>query len=211
MSELPRHAPRYGRPNAALIGSMLQTPPDADAPFYAVNLMKYRERAEYADGTESTLSGREADDEYFPVEVLTKIGAEVVFVADVEEQLAGSDVTWERIAIVRYPTRRSMIEMNMREDFKKQHRHKEAGMEQTIVTLCEGEGCPIGPRIRSAADVPEPGDDPPRVIMHLVRLHEAVGPEEIPTSGLRPEVELDVAGTILGDGREWSRLRMTRF
>ena len=42
---------------------------------WALNLMKYRERAEYADGRESSISGMEADDEYAPHEHLRKVGS----------------------------------------------------------------------------------------------------------------------------------------
>lgn len=212
MAELPTPGPQYGQLNTALVSSMMTTSPEDDAPFYAVNLMKYREHADYGDGKASGISGREADNKYFPVDVLTKIGAQVVFVADVESQFAGDDVVWDRIAIVRYPTRRSMIEMNMREDFQKQHVHKAAGMDRTIVMLCEGEDCPVGPSMRGLADLQgQSRDEAPRVVMHLARLADSSGANAPASSKLRPEVNLSVAGTIIGDGRDWSHVRMTRF
>ena len=100
---------RYAKPNGELIKSMLTTPPEEDGPFYAVNLMKYREHADYADGRSTALSGRQADDQYAPIDVLTRIGAEIVFIADVEQQTAGDDIVWDRIGIVRYPTRRLQV------------------------------------------------------------------------------------------------------
>ncbi len=45
--------------------------------------MQYHQQAQYADGSPSGVSGREADDRYAPVKVLTEIGAEVVFHGDV--------------------------------------------------------------------------------------------------------------------------------
>ena len=60
------------------------TPPDDDGPVWMVNLMKYRETADYADGRESAISGREADDLYTPLESLAAVGAEIVFAGDVD-------------------------------------------------------------------------------------------------------------------------------
>ena len=127
---------RYGRINTEMIGRWLQMPPEDDGPFWALNLMKYREIAEYADGRAEAKSGREADDEYTPRESLAGIGAQIVFAAEVERISSGDGTAWDRIGIVRYPSRRKFLEMQQREDFKKQHVHKDAGMEFTIVMSC---------------------------------------------------------------------------
>ena len=82
------------------------TAPDEDGPVWMVNLMKYKEVTEYADGRKSAVSGREADDIYAPVDVLSDIGAQIVFVADVDQQLLGDSPIWDRVAVVKYPTRR---------------------------------------------------------------------------------------------------------
>src|SRR5690606_29032777 len=129
-------APRYASIDREYATRLATTPADADGPVWMVNLMKYREVADYADGRESAISGREADDEYAPVDVLADIGAEVVFHGDVDQQLLGDDVVWDRVAVVKYPTRRSFIDMQSRPDFRERHAHKEAGMERTIVIGC---------------------------------------------------------------------------
>ncbi len=54
--------------------------PDADLPFYMLNLATYRERAVYPDGRETNLTGREASSKYAPFEFLAEVGAEVSFV-----------------------------------------------------------------------------------------------------------------------------------
>ncbi|MFZ8999120.1 MAG: DUF1330 domain-containing protein, partial [Ilumatobacteraceae bacterium] len=110
--------PRYGTVDTEYGVRLATTPPDHDGPIWMVNLMKYRETADYADGRASTISGREADDEYAPVDVLTDIGAEVVFFGDVDQQLLGTDVIWDRVGVVKYPTRRSFIDMQSRSDFR---------------------------------------------------------------------------------------------
>jgi hypothetical protein len=98
-----------------------------DGPIYMLNLMAYRDEADYGPDGETGITGREADDRYAPLDVLAEIGASVCFLADVE---AGE---WDRVAVVRYPARKSFIDMQSRPDFQAKHVHKEAGMERTII------------------------------------------------------------------------------
>jgi hypothetical protein len=124
--------PRYGTMNHEYLATWFERE-DPGGPMWALNLMKYRNVADYEDGRETTLSGAEADDVYAPHEQLRAVGSRVVLVAPVLHQLVGDDTVWDRIAIAQYATRMAMIEMNMREDFQDAHVHKEAGMESTIV------------------------------------------------------------------------------
>jgi hypothetical protein len=196
-----------------------------------VNLMKYRERADYADGTVSQISGREADDLYAPLGPLAAIGAEVVFFADVDQQLLGAAPAWDRVGVVKYPTRRSFIEMQSRPDFQRQHAHKEAGMEQTIVMGCLPMELPALPPSMTDVDwatVPHPptAADPSVMVMHVIRYNEAVAAEITPESmesyqrhaaevagphGVRLAGWLSVEGTIVGDGRAWDQVRFNAF
>ena len=47
--------------------------------------------------------------------------------------LRGDGTPWDRVGIVRYPSRRAFLAMQQRDDFKQKHVHKDAGMEFTIV------------------------------------------------------------------------------
>ena len=86
------------------------TPRSEDGPIWMVNLMAYRKVADYGVGNASgidpenggTVSGREADDRYAPLDVLADIGADVVFIGDVEDQLLGDVPRWDRVGVVRY-------------------------------------------------------------------------------------------------------------
>jgi hypothetical protein len=62
----------------------------------------------------------------------------------VAEQPAGEPL-FDRVAIVRYPTRASFFAMQQREDFQELHVHKEAGMEFTILIAAEPPE-EVGPR-----------------------------------------------------------------
>lgn len=177
---------RYGRINAALIRGWAQLDEAADGSFWALNLMKYREHAEYADGRASTKSGRDADDEYTPREALAGIGAEIAFAADVERIERGDGTAWDRVAIVRYPSRRAFLAMQQRDDFKQKHVHKDAGMEFTIVMST----LPVRP-FGGAHD---------RHPYIELTLTDAPGPGAAASDATGV---FDVEGVIIGDERTW--------
>src|SRR5215471_5201297 len=101
---------RYGSIDFEYAARLATTPPDEDRPVWMVNLMKYRDVAKYADGRESTLSGQEADDLYAPFGPLAGVGADIVFLATVEDQLLGAEPAWDRVAVVQYPTGRAFVD-----------------------------------------------------------------------------------------------------
>ncbi|MGE0600506.1 MAG: hypothetical protein AB7J35_15255 [Dehalococcoidia bacterium] len=215
---VPSRAPRYGTPDFEYLGRMAATVPEADGPVYMVNLMKYRDVADYGDGKPSGRSGREADNLYAPLEILRDLGAELVFVAEVEEQILGESPKWDRIGIVKYPTRRAFLEMQQLPDFHAKHVHKEAGMEQTIVMSCLPLPVPELPAVPKAEL--EPGDQP-FVMMHILKFADggqdamaqygATAGAQGLALGVRPEAMFSVEGTVLGDGRQWDQVRLNRF
>ncbi len=222
----PTKTVRYGQVNTELLKSWLRLPPEEDGPFWAVNLMKYRDRADYADGGGGQITGREADDRYTPRESLRAIGAQIVFVADVDAQLLGDEPKWDRVAIVKYPSRRAFVEMQSRADFKEKHVHKDAGMEQTIVMACQPMGLPELPVDAPAwADVPHPptDEDGSVVVIHVLKFKGTAGSIGEMTSytdhagkiavphGVRLDGWFTVEGTIVGDGRSWDQARFNAF
>jgi len=216
MSEPQRNAVRYGTPNMEYIGRLASWPEAEDGPVFMVNLMKYRPVADFADAAAGTKSGREADDEYTPSEILRDIGAQIVFAAEVEQQLIG-EPKWDRIGIVRYPTRKAFLAMQRRDDFREKHVHKDAGMEQTIVMGGLPQPVPALPPVEASVAP----DDPPFTMMHVLK-HAPGGAELMaeyeatvrPAAlelGIRPDVVLKIEGTVVGDGRDWSEVRFNRF
>lgn len=143
--------PRYGEINHELFASWFQRE-EPGGPMWALNLMKYRATASYADGRESTISGEEADNEYAPIEHLAKVGSKVVLVAPVVAQLVGDDTRWDRIAIAQYRDRLALVEMSSSKDFQKSEEHKDAGMDFSIVAATfPVAGDPVPPQ-ESAVD-----------------------------------------------------------
>ena len=226
---------RYGTPNTEYAMSMAMMPPEDDGPVWMVNLMKYREVADYADGRESAISGRDADDAYSPLDSLAAVGAAPVFFGDVDQQLLGDATTWDRVAVVKYPTRKAFIDMQSLPSFQKSHHHKDAGMESTIVMGSQPMEMPTPPEgFEQAdwADVPHPptADDGPVVVVHVLRFHDTAqgtaAAERTPDQmeqyqtaaakvalghGVRISGWFAVEDTIIGDGRAWHQVRFNEF
>jgi hypothetical protein len=226
-----QNGPRYGTIDQDYAMKLATTPADEDGPVWMVNLMKYRERADYADGRASSISGREADDVYSPLDSLAAVGAVPVFFADVEQQLLGDGTAWERVGIVKYPTRSAFIEMQSLPSFRESHQHKDAGMERTIVMGTRPMATPEPPAGFEPvdwADVPHPptDEDGPIVVVHVLRFRDAAAAHETPDHmreyqtaagrvalrhGVRVNGWFAVEGTIIGDGRAWHQVRFNEF
>ena len=146
--------PRYGTINSDYIASWFQRE-DPGGPMWALNLMQYRDRADYADGRETELTGAEADDVYAPHAHLAAVGSRIILVAPVVHQLRGDARRWDRIAIAQYRDRMALVEMNSAKEFQTDEQHKDAGMEFTIVMATfPVDGDPVPPQ-RSAAGTDE--------------------------------------------------------
>jgi hypothetical protein len=189
-----------------------------------VNLIQYRERADYGHGP-SDVSGAEADARYAETIPLDQIGAEVAFWGEVESQLLGDEPRWDRIGVVRYPSRRTFIEMQQRDDFKAAHDHKDAAIESTIVIA----GVPIAsPPLPTDApswdEVPHPpsDDDGDVMVLHVLKYKDDDRRQEMASytdhaarvavpHGVRVAAWFEAEGTIVGDGRSWHQARFNAF
>lgn len=189
---MAQSAPRYGNPNFEMLKTWIGRPPEDDGPFWALNLMKYRLVADYRDERGAPISGRAADDAYAPLGPLAAVGAMVAFHGDVAEQRAG-EPRWDRIGIVRYPTRAAFFAMQQRDDFKRQHVHKDAGMECTIVMSCLPD--PARPPIATPDGT---------LVLRVGHVSEGIDLPEV--DGAVRVATFDVEGVIVGDDRTWSRV-----
>jgi uncharacterized protein (DUF1330 family) len=111
------------------ISALMQKGPDG--PIFMVNLLKFKDRAEYEDGRECSLSGREAYMIYgrAVAELLPKFGGKAIFVADVTHLSLGKvDELWDEIAIAMYPERAAMVRMSMSDEWRAISVHRTAGL-----------------------------------------------------------------------------------
>ena len=122
--------------------------PGRDGPIYMLNLLKFKEKAEYADGRETVLSGAEAYAIYGQevIQHLQKVGGAPMFSAGVERLMLGEvEELWDTAAIAMYPSRKAMLEMIMSPEYQASALHREAGLAgQLNIELVE----PVGAWLR---------------------------------------------------------------
>ena len=105
--------------------------PGPEGPVFMLNLLKYKDKAEYEDGRETDLTGREAYQLYIEgvAGVLPKFGAQVLFKGDITFLPLGEvEELWDEIAIVAYPDRASLVSMGGSEEWQNFSVHRAAGL-----------------------------------------------------------------------------------
>ncbi len=102
-----------------------------EGPIYMVNLLKFRNKAEYADGRETNLTGREAYNIYAKevTKLVEKFGGKAVFWGDTTALLLGQvDELWDEVAIVSYPSRADLWKMSTSPEWQAIGVHRQAGL-----------------------------------------------------------------------------------
>lgn len=105
--------------------------PGPDGPISMVNLLKFKEKADYKDGRETELTGQEAYALYSRgvMETLAKVGGKLVFSGDVSRLMLGEvEDLWDTVAIAQYPSRAAMLEMMQLPEYQEISVHREAGL-----------------------------------------------------------------------------------
>jgi uncharacterized protein (DUF1330 family) len=105
---------------------------DAETPIHMVNLLKFKDKAEYEDGRETSLSGAEAYAIY-GAEVqahLAKVGGKGVFSGQVSRLMLGEvEDLWDMVVIAMYPSKKAMLAMITDPDYIESAKHRSAGLE----------------------------------------------------------------------------------
>jgi len=155
----------------------------ADGPFYMLSLTRFLPSSGQILGRSSS---QDPDNAYVPIAFLRAAGATLCFVADV---VAGSD-DFDRVGVIRYPTRRAFIELQDSSNTKEWVARKAQRAERLIMLgVISGGGLPIGHSQRVLAEV-----------------WHGPAPEPIAAG---TATEFEVEGTYIGDGRQWSGARFT--
>lgn len=100
-------------------------------PIFMVNLLKFKERAQYKDGRPCDLSGRDAYMIYGREvsKLLPKFGGAAFFAADVTFLALGQvEELWDEIAIATYPNRKALFEMSTSPEWQAISVHRDAGL-----------------------------------------------------------------------------------
>ena len=94
-------------PRAAQMQAALQR--DDGSEIYMLNLLKFRDKATYADGRPSDLTGLQAYSLYgrAMTRMVMEAGGKLVYVGKVRGLLVGGgDAQWDQVAIMMYPSLR---------------------------------------------------------------------------------------------------------
>ncbi len=116
-------------PNEEQIKGFLE--PGPEGPICLVNLLKFKLRAEYEDGRESTLTGREAYDLYEAgiSKILQEIGGYIGFIGEVERLALGEvEELWDTVALAIWPSRQVTFKVMQSEQMQAISAHRTAGL-----------------------------------------------------------------------------------
>lgn len=102
-----------------------------DGPFVMVNLLKFRKFAEYADGSDAHLSGRDAFLRYgMAVRAhIERVGGKPGYAGPVTALMIGEvEELWDMVALAEYPSLKAMREMVEHPEYQEIARHRSAGL-----------------------------------------------------------------------------------
>ena len=102
-----------------------------DGPMCMVNLLKFKDKATYADGSEPELSGRDAYLRYGAgvQACLAAVGGKARFSGMVTDLMLGEvEELWDMVAIAEYPSRAAMLKMVQSPEYQAITKHRDAGL-----------------------------------------------------------------------------------
>lgn len=105
-------------------------------PICMVNLLKFKDKAVYADGRTCELTGREAYAIYGKAvrALIEGFGGKFIFAGQVRGLLIGEvEDVWDQVAIMQYPNMQAMAEMMRDPAYLAIHVHREAGLEGQLL------------------------------------------------------------------------------
>ena len=105
--------------------------PGPDGPIYMVNLLKFKEVAEYEDGRNTDLTGAAAYGLYGAavVPMVAEHGGRLVFAGVVSWLMLGqADDMWDQVAVVEYPNRAALVAMSTSQAYAEIAVHRAAGL-----------------------------------------------------------------------------------
>lgn len=114
-------------------------------PIAMVNLLKFRDRANYQDGRPNDVSGREAYMRYVAEmgPIVEKAGGRFLFSGDVKQLVIGEvDELWDAVGIAEYPSRAAFHAIATSAEVLAIGVHREAGLAGQLLILTIGEILP---------------------------------------------------------------------
>lgn len=115
-----------------------------DGPFVMVNLLKFKPRAEYEDGSDTHLTGAEAYARYGDEvrKLVTALGGHIRYGGRVTGLMIGeAEELWDMVALAEYPSLAAFREMALSPAMQAIEHHRKAGLAgQLNIRTKPGEG-----------------------------------------------------------------------
>ena len=105
--------------------------PGPDGPIFMLNLLKFKENAEYPDGSDSEMSGRAAYMRYGQAvgPLVEEQGGRVLYSGNVSSLFIGQvETMWDQILLVEYPNRGALLKMTTSQAYQDAAHHRKAGL-----------------------------------------------------------------------------------
>jgi len=102
-----------------------------DGPFVMVNLLKFKDRAGYEDGSDAHLTGRDAYERYGigVTALVERLGGTLRYSGDVDGILLGEvEELWDAVALVEYPSNKVFLQMTLSPEYQAIEHHRIAGL-----------------------------------------------------------------------------------
>ena len=125
------------QPRPEQIAELAKKRPEGD--LYMLNLLKFKERAEYADGRETDLAGEQAYLTYGAEvqKIIEGFGGGLVFGGRANVLLIGDgELEWDWVAIMRYPSFDHFTRMVESPEYQAIHVHRDAGLDHQVLINC---------------------------------------------------------------------------
>ncbi|MEM9175508.1 MAG: DUF1330 domain-containing protein [Myxococcota bacterium] len=125
------------QPRPEQIEGLVKRHPEGD--LYMLNLLKFREKAIYADGRETDLSGQQAYMIYGGAvqQIIEGFGGGLVFGGVANALVIGDgELEWDWIGLMRYPSFAHFQGMTASDEYQAIHVHRDAGLEHQVLINC---------------------------------------------------------------------------
>ena len=108
-------------------------------PIAMLNLLKFKDQAEYQDGRPCDLTGQQAYQLYAAAfrEIMGPRGVRILYAGEPRGVLiGGGDDLWDEVAIIQYPNTQVMLDMLRDETYQAAQQHRAAGLEGQLLIEC---------------------------------------------------------------------------
>ena len=113
-----------------------------EGPVAMLNLLKFRKKARYADGRETSLSGQDAYMLYGTemVKIVAAGGGRILYSGVPTRLMIGQvEDEWDAVGIMEYPSRQGFVEIVSKPEVAEIGVHREAGLEgQLLIAMKTG-------------------------------------------------------------------------